>query len=285
MSNSEAEFADAVFAELAKRAEPIFARKLADRGASRPEDLPKVVADKIFKDAFLEAASTNPEADLAMLGRVLDALASEVFRAAFSREIAKKSEPYDAFAFLQRADSAVVLAGLGLPVRPIQPGTLKPLGGWCRTAETARATFDGSRGALVGYDPTTAPFYVALTDCQDTLIRRATNDPHFAELAALMRRQGGVIPELVGKPFQHACMLLPRLKGERPNSVVSLDDDPQTGSIMFIAGWRANGERGGTPGGAELWPVPTRLFNSLITDAMTLFWMTRKPSLLPRRPH
>lgn len=75
-----------------------------------------------------------------------------------------------------------------------------------------------------------------------------------------------------GVPFRHGCIMLPRLPGERIESVYLWDSSPQKGSVLLFAGWTEDGQRHGTPEG-RLAMVPMRVLNSMLHDPMTLAYL------------
>jgi hypothetical protein len=161
--------------------------------------------------------------------------------------------------------AAVVLAGFGLPVAPFDLVTTRILAKPSKDIETVLELFSSDKGALVGYNTCTAPFYVLLTDCVQTMRRLVSTHPLLSEINLLVERSGASMPPDPGHSFRHSMALALRQPGDAISTVGLLDPNPAGGSIMLYAGWQIDGAPYGAPNDGYM-PVPTQLLRAVVYD-------------------
>lgn len=280
---AEDAFAQAMFARLAGKAEPLLQKKLDALGVNDFRALSREEAKRLWRESLLEATALYaPEADHEGMRRAAAAFTSDRFIAALSKERPRALE-FGAFDAAVGIDAAIILAAFGLPVMPLDRKTHRPIGNVAHSIEEAELIFGRAKTAVVGYEPARAPFFLVVTDCVNTLSRRLTTDPRFAAAKALMTRDGGTIAPPMAQSFKHGAIMIARLPGDELETLVVEDPSPQAGSIMLLGGWMEGEEVHGTPVASVM--VPRRLLTELLEDPSAIFWLTRPLSPKLSRPH
>ena len=269
--NEELENAGALLAE---RAEPRLRALLAEHGVQRPSELPRAVAAEIFRRALVEtAAATAPNASLDALDHGMRSFLHPAFGGAFERIRALTSANFDAFAMASGADAAIVLAAFGLPVAPFDRKSPRVLAEPSSNIDKVITAFSKFKSAFVGYSACDLPFYMLVTDCIVTLMERVSVHSHLAGVRRLMDR-AGEIPRPSGAPFQHGIMFFAREPGDRIETVVLKDPNPNKGSALLQAGWAVDGQPFGAPNGGYM-PVPLQFLDAAIGDPAIAMWIWR----------
>ena len=258
--------ADKAGALLFEKADRRFDVLLAERGVSDPRKLPRHLQVDILRRAILEAAVENfPTANLEALDHGARSFSHPAFAPAWERMRLTTKGGGDAFGMSRGVYAAVVLAGFGLPVAPFDLVTTRILAKPSNDIETVLELFSSDKGALVGYNTCTAPFYVLLTDCVQTMRRLVPTHPLLSEINLLVERSGASMPPDPGHSFRHSMALALRQPGDAISTVVLLDPNPAGGSIMLYAGWQIDGAPYGAPNDGYM-PVPTQLLRAVVYD-------------------
>jgi hypothetical protein len=258
--------ADKAGALLFEKADRRFDVLLAERGVSDPRELPRDLQVDILRRAMIEAAVENfPTADLEILDHGARSFSHPAFAPAWERMRLATKGGSDAFGMSRGVYAAVVLAGFGLPVAPFDLVTTRILAKPSNDIETVLELFSSDKGALVGYNTCTAPFYVLLTDCVQTMRRLVPTYPLLSEINLLVERSGASMPPDPGHSFRHSMALALRQPGDAISTVVLLDPNPAGGSIMLYAGWQIDGAPYGAPNDGYM-PVPTQLLRAVVYD-------------------
>src|SRR4051812_25930865 len=161
------QFADAAFNQAAAVAGPVLDRKLAERGVAI-ETLPQTEQLELLKSSLAEATAGQAlDADQNRLQLILHALTDRRFIGAVGRLRAARCG--SAFDLAQGKDAAIVLAGAGLMVVPMDKRTGEVIGPRASGIDEADAVFSNAKTAWVGYAPAEARFYTLVTDCLRTL--------------------------------------------------------------------------------------------------------------------
>jgi hypothetical protein len=269
---AEHRFAEAMLQQVAAAADPILRRLLRDKGVDF-EDLSRPEQTEVLKTAFLQAtAAKNPFADFDGLRRVFDCMGDTRFTTALSN---LRAQPYGAaFDPSIGPDAAIVLAGAGLEVFPLDKKNGRRIGEAATSIDQAVRIFGRAKSAWVGYSPAAAPFYLAVTDCVVTMYGLLRNHPRFADLKARIEESGPFPAPPVEPRFRHGMMLFARQPSDMIETLAIEDDSPDRGSIMFLAGWLEQGQPNGVPNDGAL-PVPAQLVRKLIENPRVLQWLTR----------
>lgn len=271
--DDENEFAEAVFKRMAAAADPIFAKKLDALGGNF-DNLSKNQRTELLKSSMLEAvAGLNPDADFDGLRRIFDFMGDERFMPALRR---LRQAPYGgAFDPAQGIDSAIVLAGAGLNVRPLDRKTGRIIGSLASGIDAAQTVFEKAKTAWVGYHPAEAPFYMLVTDCVVTAYDTVKSNPAFADLKAKMEGGGNAFPSRpVLPPFRHGVLTFAREPHDQIETLAIEDPHPSRGSVMLLAGWKDGTRTEGVPNEGALF-VPAQFVRKLVEDPQVLQWVTR----------
>ena len=267
--------ADKAGALLIEKADRRFDVLLAERGVSDPRKLPRHLQVDILRRAMLEAAVENfPTANLEALDHGARSFSHPAFAPAWERMRLATKGGSDAFGMSRGVYAAVVLAGFGLPVAPFDLVTTRILAKPSNDIETVLELFSCDKGALVGYNTCTAPFYVLLTDCVQTMRRLVPTHPLLSEINLLVERSGASMPPDPGHSFRHSMALALRQPGDAISTVGLLDPNPAGGSIMLYAGWQIDGAPYGAPNDGYM-PVPTQLLRAVVNDPEVASWLCR----------
>jgi hypothetical protein len=258
--------ADKAGALLFEKADRRFDALVAERGVSSPRELPRDLQVDILRRAMLEASIENfPTANLEALDHGIRSFLHPAFAPAWERMRLATKGGSDAFGMSRGIYAAVVLAGFALPVAPFDLVTTRILAKPSNDIETVLELFSSDKGALVGYNTCTAPFYVLLTDCVQTMTRLVPTHPLLSEINLLVERSGASMPPDPGHSFRHSVALALRQPGDAISTVGLLDPNPAGGSIMLYAGWQIDGAPYGAPNDGYM-PVPTQLLRAVVYD-------------------
>lgn len=244
-----AQFGDAFAPRLSQRLNATLARE----GVASPTELPEDLRNHLLKKAILETAAVDfAGSDVEGLRRQLNAW----FHPEYGRALASIQEDarqeLDAFAFAFGQSIGVFLAGLGLPVMPLDRKTLRPLAAPVDDVDSALSVFSARKTAAVGYATCMAPFYVLATDCLRTAGRYIASHPDFAPIRFMLKRDNIAAPDAYAA-FTPGLMLFPRWQGDRFESVEIYSPLPDEGSAVFYAGWMdEDGESCGAPLGGNV---------------------------------
>ncbi|MEA3539014.1 MAG: hypothetical protein U9R73_07790 [Pseudomonadota bacterium] len=187
----------------------------------------------------------------------------------------------EAFAPAVGASAAIVLAAFGVPVAPLDKRDGRILASPSVDLEVVAATFGRLKTALVGYEAHKAEFYVLSTDCVDTLRFKILTDAKFAEIKALLDRSGAILPARNGQRFRHFTALFSRWPDDKFSTMLLVDDHPDRGSVMFIAGWNANDIPMGVNNGGMVVALKSMVVEVAVNPAQA-YWLTesyKKPYL------
>jgi hypothetical protein len=272
MSNDH-DLAESAAAILFQKAEVRFNALLAEHSGMQVEQLPQSVSREILRRALVDTAATDfPCADLDALSHGIQSFTHPAFCAALEQmKLSKKSS--NVFEPARGVDSAIVLAGLGLPVAPYDLETARTLEKPSRDIDAVIALFSRDKTAFVGYDVCNAPFYLFMTDCTRTLLQRVPRDTAMFELKVLFERgDGAAWPPDHGRNFQPFMGLFPRRPGDTI-STVAADAGATSGLIVLCAGWEVDGEPHGASSDGYL-PVPLCLLHAAIDEPelARVFW-------------
>lgn len=273
-------FAMGMFSELAARAEPILQAKVAASSVSDFKDLGRDIAGAMLKDSLIEAATGHfIGLDLDGFRRGVDAFFDAGWLAAWGRVMSRLDEPRSAFDLATGPDIAMVLAGVGLAVVPLDKKTMRPIGVPTRDWREAAKTFGRVKTAYVGYNTAKAPFYALLTDCMNTMNYAVQNDARLAHARNAVARTGYGF-QGVPSPFQHSTLLVPRDEGDQFETLVIEDPRLDRGSVMFLAGWQEDGETHGTTNDG-FFAVPLQVVHAILNNPAFFAWVnpgSGKPS-------
>ena len=263
MSNRQ-DLAETAATILFEKAQPRLNALLAEHGALHPEQLPESVSTEILRRALVETAAADfPCTDLAALSHDILSFMHSAFHAA-SERISLSDKISDVFEPARGVDSAVVLAGYGLPAAPYDLEATRILEKPTNDIDAALALFSRDKTAFVGYDVCGAPFYLFMTNCGRTLRQRVPHDPEFSELKMLFERDdGAALPADPGRNCQPAVGLFPRRPGDTISSI-AMDASP-TALIVLCAGWEVDGQPYGASSDGYL-PVPLWLVHAVINQ-------------------
>jgi hypothetical protein len=274
--------ADKASALLFEKARPRLKALLAEYGTSDPNQLPRALQSEICRRAILGVAAANfPTADLQLLSHGLKSFDHPAFIPALERMTLATKGGSDAFAMTRGVYAAVVLAAFGLPVAPYDLMTTRILAQPSNEIDTVLELFSRDKGALVGYDACTAPFYVLLTDCVRTLRWLVPVHPELSEVKLLLERNGTSPPTDPGQSFMHGVVVIGRRPGDKISNIGLFDPNPQGGSVMLYAGWQVDGEPYGAPNDGYM-PVPVQLLRAVVHDpelAYSLSSALHRPSI------
>jgi hypothetical protein len=236
-------------------------------------------ADATQREILLRAvgettAAISPGANLEALRHGLKSFAHPAFFPALGRMQLSTKGDSDAFDMARGIYAAVVLSGFGLPVAPLDLATMRILAKPSNDIDTVLKRFSPAKGAFVGYNACTAPFYVLLTDCLRSLRRLVPVHPELSEVKFLFERSTTSLPTDPGLNFKHWMGVIPRHPGDKISTIALLDPNPTGGSIMFHAGWQVSGKPHGAPNDGYM-PVPVQLLCAVVNDigfAYSLSW-------------
>lgn len=276
-------FALGVFSELATKADPILAAKIRASGVADFRALGPDICGAMLKDSLIEAAAAHFSGiDISSFRRAVDACFDPVWMAAWSRAKQALDDRHGAFDMAVGPDLAVVLAGIGLEVVPLDKKTMQPLGEPSSDWREVSATFGRLKTAFVGYDTTTAPFHALLTDSLNLMVAALNTEPMLSSAAALARRVGY---EFEPSPalFQHAALLFPRDETDRFETVALDDPRPDRCTVMFLSGWRADGNACGAPNDGFM-AIPLQVAHAILNNPAFFGWLG-STSLQPASMH
>src|ERR1700730_4572406 len=175
--------------------------------------------------------------------------------------------------------AAVVLAGFGLPVAPFDLVSRRILATPSNDIDTVRKLFSSDQGAIVGYNTCSAPFYLLVTDCVQSLRQLVSVHPQLSEVKFLFKRAGASLPADPGQSFVHGVGVIGRQPGDEISTIGLFDPGPNGGSLTLHAGWQVDGEPYGAPNDGYA-PVPVQLLRKVVHDprfACALSWSVRPP--------
>jgi hypothetical protein len=240
---------------------------LAEHGASDPSELSRTLRCEMLRRAILETAVLNfPTANLEALDHGTRSFTHPAFVPAYERMRLATKGGSDALGMTRGVYAAVVLAGFGLPVAPFDLVTSRILAEPSNDIDTVLELFSPDKGAFVGYNTCTVPFYVLLTDCVRTLRRLVPVHPDLSEVRLLFARNRAPLPADPGQTFKHGFGIIGRQPGDTISTIALFDPNPTGGSIMLYAGWPVDGEPYGAPNDGYM-PVPVQLLRGVVYDA------------------
>ena len=265
--------------EMLKRVGAVLEGKLTARGVENFTALSPDIQEQLYRDAVMEAAIHMPGVDLAMLNRVLDGIFRSDLSDAVQRLVRESGAPYDAFDFASGVDAAVLMAFFGLPVAPMERVSGALTAPLTTEIDAVVEAFETSQADLVGYASAQAPFYVLITDCQDTVAQLLTSEPKAARIADLFERDGLPLPKRLGTPFVKACWIFRRRPDDRVGGLMYIDPRDDWGSYFFFAGFMDGDEPKGA-GDSGLKPVSRQLLYALLRspDAHSFVQGAQKPA-------
>lgn len=259
-------FADAAGAILMKMAEPGLNALLVEYGVSDRRELPLSAQGEVLQRAVVETAAANfPTANLEAMGHGIKSFAHPAFTPALERMRLATRGGSDALAMTRGVYAAVVLAGFGLPVAPLDLATRRILAEPSKDINTVQKLFSTDHGAFVGYNVCTAPFYVLLTDGVRTLRRLVPAHPALPEVKLLVERAMVTLPSDPGYSFKHSIALAYRQPGDAISTVALRGPGPTGGSIVLYAGWQVDGKPYGAPNEGFI-PFPVQLLRAVVND-------------------
>ena len=131
---------------------------LAEHGTFDPNELPRALQFELLQQAIMEAAAANfPTANLQMLKHGFHSFAHPAFFDALDRMRVSLKGTGDAFGIARGVYAAVVLAGYGLPVAPLDAQASGIRAKPSNDIDTVLALFSRDKGASVGYNCCKAP--------------------------------------------------------------------------------------------------------------------------------
>lgn len=270
-------FALAAFHVLASKANPILERLLKERGVADFKELTRAQAGEVLKASLMEAAVLNmPGLDLNALRRAVTAITDDTFTSAMGRLLAKRGEGHAAFDPAQGEDHAIVLAGWGVPVAPLDRRSGKIIGPVARNAGEAAKVFGRFKTAFVGYQPAAAPYHLMVTDCFNTMLLIINRHPGMAAFREALTRVGAPMPTGRAEPFKHAAIVAPKSPHDRVETFALEDPSPHSGSVMMTTGWLEDGEHMGVP--QEWLPFPRRVITEALHRADLAAFLASDPA-------
>lgn len=276
-------FALGMFGELASRAEPILAAKVAATGAAHFKDLARDLAGKLLRESLLEAAAGHfVGLDMDAVRRAVDAFFDPQWLGAWGRVMRLLDTDRPAFDVAVGPDAAIVLAGIGLAVIPLDKKTMRPIGKEVRDWKEAAKVFGRLKTAFVGYDLTAAPFYALLTDSLNSMNESIRTDTRLSQAKSAVGRTPYEFKN-TPDPFQHSTLLLPRDPSDRFETVVLEDPRSNRGSIMFLAGWRDGDIPTGAPNDGYF-AIPLQVIHAILHNPAFFGWLNQ-PSGKPASVH
>jgi hypothetical protein len=263
-------FAESVFASVSLAANPVIERKLAERGVTLEALSPAEQADLLTASFAETMAGAAGDAALVQLKRIFDAISDPRFMDAVRR---LRGAPYGAaFDPAQGWDAAIVLAGAGLAVTPLDRRTGQPIGPRATGIDEADKVFSAAKTAWVGFAPAEAAFYTLVTDDLRTLFGALQHDGNFAGLKTTIEGAGGFPYRPETPSFRHGMLLVARQPEDRIASLTVETPDRNMGSIVMAAGWMDGGKVKGAPDGG-LVPAPAQLARTIARQPTVLEWI------------
>jgi hypothetical protein len=264
------QFAHSVFTRVAAAASPVMERKVAEGGAPL-ESLSQAGQADVLIASFAEImARPGVDPELVQLKRVFDAVSDPRYMEAVRR---LRAAPYgSAFDPAQGREAALVLAGAGLAVAPMDRKTGLAMGPRAQGIGEADKVFSQAKTALVGYAPAEAPFYALVTDDLRTLFAALEHDGKFADLKRTIKDAGGFPYRPDTPPFRHGLLLVARQPEDRIESLAVETRDKAIGSIVMAAGWMDGAQVRGAPEGG-LVPAPAQLARTIAQQPTVLEWI------------
>jgi hypothetical protein len=237
-------------------------------GVTSVEELPYLAKHQLRRALVETAAKHFPTKNAELLANYILSSLHPVFQAALSQLSCSLERACSVVEMARGVDSAVVLAGFGLPVAPFDAGESRIIGGPSNDIDTVLTLFEGNENALVGYNVCAAPFYLLVANSIYTLSHRILHDPDFSQIKLLVERERG--GQLLPDPgLKQTCWLslLKRAPGDTIASVGVSDVDGKLKltPIMLFAGRQVNGQPYGAPNDGYL-PVPGVLLRRLIAN-------------------
>jgi len=225
----------------------------------------------LLAESFAEAmAGAGADAGLAQLKRVFDAISDPRFMDAVRRV---RATPYGAaFDPAQGWDSAIILAGAGLAVTPLDRRTGQAIGEQASGIDEADNVFSAAKTAWVGYAPAEASFYTLVTDDLRTLLAALEHDAKFSDLKRTIEGAGGFPYRPDTPSFRHGMLLVARQPDDRVQSLTVETADRNTGSIVMAAGWMDGSQVKGAPKGGPI-PAPAQLARTIALQPTVLEWI------------
>jgi hypothetical protein len=265
---------DIMLAVFAKKVEAKLAKACEKHGVKSPDELSRELASEIFSNACTAVAAENfPEANVAQLSHGLRAFQDRRFWPAVSRVRSNLDRGFDAFAFAEGIDIAIVMAGFGLQVVPIDRRTNLKLGDPSNFIGEVYETFSKFKTARVGYSPCDLNFYIVLTDCINSFFKLIGREKALHELKEILDREG--YPERRVVPaFRHGMILLARKTQDTPSLVFVSNPKQDEGSVGFYAGHKIGEQRIGVPNEGFI-PVPLQFVAGSLDNPETAAWLWR----------
>lgn len=278
-------FALGMFSEIAAHAEPLLAAKIQASGVDDFRKLGRDLAGAMLKDSLLEAAAAHfVGLDMVYFRRAVDAVFDPKWMDAFTRVRNSLESSRPAFDLAVGPDAAIVLAGVGVAVVPLDKKTMRPIGEVTNDWREAEVRFGKLKSAFVGYDTTQAPFYALVTDCLSSMNVLVQNDPRMAHARQAVVRTGYEFRP-ASKAFQHSTLLVPRGREDKFEVVVLEDPRDDRGSVMFLAGWRdEDGEPAGAPNDG-FFGMPLQVLHAILHNPAFLSWMQPDDDAKPMSMH
>ena len=290
-ANAMDDFAEETFDALIDMAEPRFAEALAEQGGSAPSRIPNAQAAEIFRKVVLAtAAQHSPGTDLnavdQMIGeyvrrhptfflpiadtleRMIRVTAHPLFGPAVQRARAQAQATRNIFAPAVGPDCAIMMAGYGLPVAPLDKRSPRLLAPVSNDIDVVAQNFERFNTAYVGYSTCAAPFYLLLTNCVRSLRQRMLSDDRLRDLRLLIERSNPSWPSYEGDR-QHAGVLFERQPSDRFETIALTEGNPSPCGIVLYAGWLEEGKPiGATCDGCV--PVPLSLVRAVFADPVVV---------------
>jgi hypothetical protein len=290
-ANTMDDAAEEAFDALIEMAEPRFAAALVEQGGSAPSRIPNAQAAEIFGKVVLATAAQHaPEADLNALdqmiveyvhrhpsfflpvARALEQMtlagAHPLFRRAVQRARAQAQTTRDIFAPAVGPDCAIMMAGHGLPVAPLDKRSSRLLAPVSNDIGVVAQNFASFKTAYVGYSTCAAPFYLLLTDCVRTLRQRMLLDDRLKDVRRLIEPSNQRWPT-DEHDKQQASVFFGRQPGDRFETIALMERNPHQWSIVLYAGWLEESEPMGAPCDGCV-PVPLSLVRAVFADPVML---------------
>jgi hypothetical protein len=268
--------ADKASALLFEQAERRLEALLAEHGVSDPNELPLALQRQLLQRAIAQTdAASIPRANREMFRHGVQSFIHPAFFDALDRTRVSLKSNGDAFGMARGVYAAVVLAGYGLPVGPLDAQASGIRAEPSNDIDTVLALFSSDKGAFVGYNCCEAPFYVLLTDCVQSLRRLVPNHPWLSGVKELFARAGQPLPPDPGQSFVHGVYIIDRQPGDTTSTVLLIDSNPTQGSIFLNAGWQIGGEPRGAPNQGYV-PVPVQLLRAVVNDPRVAYSFWKK---------
>jgi hypothetical protein len=257
---------------IAEKGAPKIAAACKKHGVNSLDELPQEIAGEIVNSVLIRVAAEHfPAANIDQLSHGLRAFHDKRFFPALQRVKSFLAKGYDAFAIADGIDIAIVIAGLGLAVTPLDRRTGQRLSEPSNVIDEVYEKFSNLKTARVGYSPCDVGFYIVLTDCINSLFNVIDREENLRELRELIDRDGRPERRPVAA-WKHGMILLARQPHDTLGPLFFDNPRANEGSIAFFAGHKIGDERFGVPNEGFV-PVPLQFVANFLERPEIATWL------------